>query len=80
MQPSDHIVELPSKFWPKLRELFVKNWPENQIGYFLVDDYMKWVEKDAGDYLKDVKFYTLNGDFEEHGTFVVVVRENRLRL
>lgn len=71
---NDHIVELSSNFWPKLREKFVKDWPENQIGYFLVDDYIKWIKKDAIEYLKNVKFYTLNGEFVEDGTFVVVVR------
>lgn len=70
----DHIVELTPNFWPSLRDLFLEDWPENQIGYQLVDDYVKWVEKDAVDHIKNVKFYTLNGVFDD-GTFVVVVRE-----
>lgn len=68
----DHIVELTPNFWHKLQDLL--NWPENQIGYLLVDDYIKWAEKVAVNHIKNVKFYTLNGDFSD-GTFVVVVSE-----
>ncbi|XP_063695730.1 uncharacterized protein LOC134827107 [Culicoides brevitarsis] len=68
---NDRIEALTPNFWPKLRELFTRDWPENQIGYFIVDDYIKWLKSDF--YMKNVKLLTLNGDFSD-GTFVVVDR------
>lgn len=76
MEIGDKIIELTPNFWPELREKFKTNWPEHQIGHLLVDDYIKWVEICDLDtnYIKNVKIFTLNGDFSD-GTFVVIVSE-----
>ncbi|XP_063701906.1 uncharacterized protein LOC134831981 [Culicoides brevitarsis] len=65
------LVEIPPSEWPALRDSFLPNWPSEHVGYYLVDNYVKWVEKDPN--IKNLKFYSLNGDWSD-GTFVVVDR------
>ncbi|XP_063697440.1 uncharacterized protein LOC134828395 [Culicoides brevitarsis] len=67
----NQLVEIPSNNWVSLRDLFLTNWPNDHVGYYLVDNYVKWVEKDPN--IKNLAFYCLNGDWSD-GTFVVIDR------
>jgi len=61
--------KIESKFWPELRDKFVKNWPEHCIGYNIVDNYIKWKKRDPN--YADCVFHSLDGDWSD-GTFAAV--------
>ncbi|XP_016981662.1 uncharacterized protein LOC108046475 [Drosophila rhopaloa] len=69
MSEADSLVEIPRSDWTKLRDLYVTNDTDPQ-GYPCINNFIKWVEKDPE--LK-VKFFSLNGDWEKDGTFVLTV-------
>lgn len=68
---SNKLVEIQTKNWLQLRNLYAPNGPHTFLGYNLVDNYVRWLEKDSN--LKNIIFYSLNGDWSD-GTFIVIVR------
>ncbi|XP_062141823.1 uncharacterized protein LOC133849744 [Drosophila sulfurigaster albostrigata] len=56
----------------KLQALYLKEWPKHCVGYFWLDNYLRWLAKDPA--LKNLKFYTLNGDWRTDGLFILVHR------
>lgn len=55
---------------PCLRDLYLKDWPENLIGYYTVNNFIRWLENDPN--IKNLHFYCLNGDISD-GTFAIIV-------
>lgn len=55
-----------------LQELYLKDWPQHCVGYFWLDNYLRWLNKDPQ--IKHLTFYTLNGDWQRDGLFLLVVR------
>lgn len=66
----DKICEIPAEKWAELRDFFLPNWPRNIYAYNLLENYIRWLEKDPN--IKNLKVYSLNDDWSD-GTFVVVV-------
>lgn len=64
------IFEIPSSNWLELRDKFLENWPSNHCGYYLVDNYIRWIEEEPK--INHLNFYSLDGDWSD-GTFCVVV-------
>ncbi|KAH8376870.1 hypothetical protein KR093_001811, partial [Drosophila rubida] len=56
----------------KLQTLYLKDWPKHCVGFFWLDNYLRWLAKDPT--LKYLKFYTLNGDWCTDGLFILVHR------
>lgn len=67
---SEKIIEIPTENWPELRDLYLSEWPVNMLGYYTVDNFIKWVEKEPD--IKNLHVYSLNGDWSD-GTFAIVV-------
>lgn len=67
---NDFISEISKTDLPKLRDLYLRDWPENVIGYYTVNNFIRWLEKEPN--IVNLKFYCLNGDFSD-GTFAFVV-------
>lgn len=67
---SDQLIEISRKDWPKLSALYESEGSRGYIGYFTVNNYIRWFEQDPN--VKYVNFYCLNGDFSD-GAFVVTV-------
>lgn len=55
-----------------LQKLYLQDWPKHCVGYFWLDNYLRWLDKDPQ--LKHLAFYTLNGDWRRDGLFLLVVR------
>lgn len=66
----NQLIEIRSIDWPELRDKFLDNWPDDHVGYYLVDNYIRWIAKEPN--IQNLSFYSLNGDLSD-GTFVVVV-------
>lgn len=66
----DKICEVPPTQWVELRDMFAADWPRNIYAYNLLENYLQWRERDPK--IKNLKVYSLNGDWSD-GTFVVVV-------
>lgn len=66
----NELVEIERSELPLLRDLFLLNWPEHMIGYYTVDNFIRWYEKDSQ--IKNLVIYSLNGDWSD-GTFVAIV-------
>lgn len=73
MNNSNKLVEIKPSEWKKLRDLYTSNWPLDIIGYFTVDNFIRWYEKDPN--VKNLKFYSLNDDWSD-GTFICLVKYN----
>ncbi|KAH8412245.1 hypothetical protein KR009_000803 [Drosophila setifemur] len=69
MSGEDALVEIPRNDWTKLRDLYVHKDTDPQ-GYPCINNFINWVEQEPN---LEVKFFSLNGDWEEDGTFVLIV-------
>lgn len=67
----DNLVEIPTKNWRELRDLFAPNWPKNHIAWHTINNYINWFRIEPG--LENLKIYSLNGAWRGDGTFVVIV-------
>lgn len=67
----DKLVEVPQYSLIKLRNLYKANWPKHITAYYLIENYMEWLEKVNN--IKNLKIYCLNGDWRKDGTFVIIV-------
>lgn len=70
-QPPDKLVEIPCSEWTTLRDMYLRDWPTHMVGYNTVDNYIRW-NKIQSD-INKLHFYSLNGDWQRDGTFIVVV-------
>lgn len=67
---SDFISEISRNDLPRLRDLYLRDWPENIIGYYTINNYIRWLERDPN--IKKLKFYCLNDDFSD-GSYAIIV-------
>lgn len=74
-QTMSRLVEIPSSEWPRLQEKFVADWPKEFCGYYLVDNYIRWIQQEP--HIKNLAFYSLDGDWSD-GTFCVVVSQSNV--
>lgn len=66
----DKLVEILFDDLPKLRDLYLPDWPKNMMGYSTIDNYINWLQLDSN--IKHLHIYSLNGDWSD-GTYVIVV-------
>lgn len=64
------VIEIKSEHWFTLRDKFLCNWPQEYLGYYMINNYIRWKQQDSK--LKNVNFYSLDGDWSD-GTFVIIV-------
>lgn len=67
------LVKIPTHHWKELRDMYLRDWPKNMVGYYTVNNYIKWIEKrpsmiDNGNFT----FLSLNNDWQD-GTFIITV-------
>ncbi|XP_017029390.1 uncharacterized protein [Drosophila kikkawai] len=55
-----------------LQSLYLKDWPRHCVGYYWLDNYLRWLAKDP--YLKHLRFLTLDNDWQSDGLFLVLHR------
>lgn len=67
----DRITEISSTDWITLRNKYLINWPQHCLGYYSIDNYIKWIRRNPQ--INDLAFYALNGDWMD-GTFAIIVR------
>lgn len=70
---TDKLIEIPPSQLVNLRDLYLKDWPVNMLGYYTIDNYIRWIDKQAT--IKDLFVYSLNGDWSD-GTFAVMVSKS----
>lgn len=71
---SGFISEITKADLPKLRDLYLQDWPENFIGYYTLNNFIRWLDKDPN--IENLRFYCLNGDFSD-GTFAIFVSDKK---
>lgn len=71
---SGFISEITKADLPKLRDLYLQDWPENCIGYYTLNNFIRWLDKDPN--IENLRFYCLNGDFSD-GTFAIFVSDKK---
>lgn len=67
----DKLIEVPQYSLIKFRNMFKANWPAHITAYYLIENYMEWLEKVNN--IKNLKIYSLNGEWRKDGTFVIIV-------
>ncbi|TDG40432.1 hypothetical protein AWZ03_013148 [Drosophila navojoa] len=55
-----------------LKELHLKDWPKHCVGFYWLDNYLRWLQKNPN--TKYLTFYTLNGNWRRDGLFILVHR------
>ncbi|EDV54800.1 uncharacterized protein LOC6549429 isoform X2 [Drosophila erecta] len=55
-----------------LQKLYLTDWPNNCVGYFWLDNYLRWLHRNPT--LKHLTFYTLDDDWRSDGLFILVHR------
>ncbi|XP_017105332.2 uncharacterized protein [Drosophila bipectinata] len=56
----------------ELQKLYLKEWPRNCVGYFWLDNYLRWLKQKPN--LPHLTFFTLNNDWQSDGLFILVHR------
>lgn len=69
------LTKIPPNDLPGLRDLFVQYWPKHVIGYYTIDNFVKWFEQDPN--YADAELYCLDGDWSD-GTYVILVSRSLL--
>lgn len=67
----DKLVEIPTKDWIELRDIFLLRWPENHVAYHTIGNYINWFR--VAPKIPHLKIYSLNGTWRSDGTYVVIV-------
>jgi hypothetical protein len=67
----DELIEISKDSLAELRDLYKKNWPLNNIGFYTIDNYIRWFQKESS--IENLKILSLNGDWSD-GTYVIVVK------
>lgn len=67
-----HLCKITSDNWTELRDKFLINWPINMMGYYTVDNFIRWTQKEPN--VKNVEFFSLDGDWSD-GTFAAIVSD-----
>lgn len=67
------LVEIAYHDWSELRDLFANNWPTHILGYSIVNNFIEWRSKCGRSEIKNLKFYSLDGDWRNDGTFLAIV-------
>lgn len=71
----DSLVEISVESLPNLRDKFKADWPDHVVAFSLIDNFYKRFCKFPESQTLQ-KVYSLNGDWENDGTFVAtMVRE-----
>ncbi|XP_068149716.1 uncharacterized protein [Drosophila tropicalis] len=52
----------------ELQKLYLKDWPKHCVGYFWLDNYLRWMDT------KHLSFYTLDNNWQHDGLFILVHR------
>lgn len=68
---SDKLTEIPCAQWSELRDMYLCDWPTNMMGYYTIDNFIRWTEKKPD--IDHLHVYSLNNDWSD-GTFLVVDR------
>lgn len=55
----------------ELKELHLIDWPKHCVGFFWLDNYLRWLAKNPG--MKYLTFYTLDANWRRDGLFLLVV-------
>ncbi|XP_058120892.1 uncharacterized protein LOC131282153 [Anopheles ziemanni] len=69
---NDQLVEIPRCNWEEWRDLYLRDWPQHELAYNTVQNYINWSKRDPK--VKDLSIYSLNGSWRENGTFVIIDR------
>lgn len=68
------LIEIPPGDWPKLLNLLAVNYPEHILGYSIVRNFIEWrAQKSRESEIRNLNFYSLDGQWEGDGTFLVIV-------
>lgn len=65
------LVEIAPSNWPQLRDLYRRDWPDNLVGFYTVDTFLRW-RKQKGT-IDHLVIYSLDGDWKKDGTYVCIV-------
>ncbi|XP_050078284.1 uncharacterized protein LOC126565180 [Anopheles maculipalpis] len=68
MQP-DRLVPIPIESLPALQQLYRRDWPQHEIVYNCLQNYIEWLRIDRK--LKDFSVFSLNDTWRENGTFII---------
>ena len=77
MESPDKLVEIPPRDWNELREMFSSNWPEHHVAWHTIYNYINWFRIEPN--IKQLKVFSLNGEWRCDGTYVIVVSYRRLK-
>lgn len=72
-QLPDKLIEISTSKWSILRDMYLRDWPLHMLGYYTINNYVQWSKYNLD--FKQLHIYSLNGDWQRDGTFVVVVSE-----
>ncbi|XP_041450686.1 uncharacterized protein LOC111081011 [Drosophila obscura] len=56
----------------ELQRLYLIDWPRHCVGYFWLDNYLRWLKDDPQ--IRHLTFYTLDNDWASDGLFLLVHR------
>ena len=67
----DKLISIPCAEWPLLRDLFRHGWPENEVPFNAVQNYIDWIGIDPN--IRHLQVLGLGDSWRGNGTFIVLV-------
>ncbi|XP_029726916.2 uncharacterized protein LOC109421194 [Aedes albopictus] len=67
------LIPIPCAEWPLLRDLFRHGWPENEVPFNAVQNYIDWIGIDPN--IRHLQVLGLGDSWRGNGTFIVLDRD-----
>lgn len=69
----EHIVLIPTAEWIDLRDVYRQDWPKNTYGYDVLENYIQLSRKDPELCKRDVRIWSIDNNWREHGIYILDV-------
>lgn len=73
MESKNNLIELPIVDWHALRDMYLKDWPDYNTEYNALNNAIRVMETDKERYGNEFQILTLNGEWKNDGTFLLIV-------
>lgn len=68
------LEKIPINSLTKLRDKFLVEWPKYISSYYMIENYINWINRDAG-LLERVSFWCLESCWETDGAYIITVSQ-----
>ncbi|XP_017471424.1 PREDICTED: uncharacterized protein LOC108362791 [Rhagoletis zephyria] len=73
------LVSIATTEWAALRDVYRRDWPLNVYSYYALENYLNWLRKDPELCEREVRIWSVDDNWREHGIYILQDRTNFAR-